>query len=89
MDGDGVKDVNSHGGTSLVVQWLRLHASTAGGVGSLPRWRTKIPHVWCGQKKSSTKNRFGDGMETGVVLGMGPRERWGGLKVDPWPAGLS
>ena len=24
------------GGTSLVVQWLRLHASTAGGMGSIP-----------------------------------------------------
>ena len=23
-------------GTSLVVQWLRLHASTAGGMGSIP-----------------------------------------------------
>ena len=32
-------------GTSLVVQWLRLHASNAGGAGSLPGWGTKIPHA--------------------------------------------
>ena len=38
-------------GTSLGVQWLRVHASTAVGVGSTLRWGTKIPHVtWCGQK---------------------------------------
>ena len=37
--------------TSLLVQWLRLHASTVGGMGSIPRWGTKIPHaVWCSQK---------------------------------------
>ena len=39
-------------GTSLVVQWLRLHASTAGGAGSIPGWGTKIPHaLWYGKKK--------------------------------------
>ena len=32
-------------GTSLVVQRLRLHASNAGGVGSIPGWGTKIPHA--------------------------------------------
>ena len=31
-------------GTSLVVQWLRLCTSTAGGMGSIPSWRAKIPH---------------------------------------------
>ena len=30
-------------GTSLAVQWLRLHASNTGGSG--PCWRTKIPHA--------------------------------------------
>ena len=35
-----------------MVQWLRLQASNAAGVGSIPERRTKIPHaVWCGQKK--------------------------------------
>ena len=32
-------------GTSLVVQWLRLRASNAGCVGSVPGWGTKIPHA--------------------------------------------
>ena len=31
-------------GTSLVVQWLRLHASMARDVGSIPGQETKIPH---------------------------------------------
>ena len=40
------------GGTSLVVQWLRLHTSSAGGMGSIPGRGTKILHVvQCGQKK--------------------------------------
>ena len=30
-------------GTSLVVQWLRLHTSNAGGLGSIPGVGTKIP----------------------------------------------
>ena len=34
----------------LVVQWLRLCTSTAGGMGSIPSWRAKIPH---GKKKLS------------------------------------
>ena len=39
------------GGTSLVVQWFRLHASNAGVMGSIPGWGTKIPHAsMCGQK---------------------------------------
>ena len=32
-------------GTSLAVQWLKLHASNAGGAGSIPDWWTKIPHA--------------------------------------------
>ena len=31
--------------TSLVVQWLRLHASAAGGAGSAPGQDTKISHA--------------------------------------------
>ena len=39
-------------GTSLVVQWLRLQASTAGGTGSIPGQGTKITHAaGCDQKK--------------------------------------
>ena len=32
-------------GASLVVQWLRLHASTVGIMGSIPGQGTKIPHA--------------------------------------------
>ena len=32
-------------GTSLVVQWLRLHAPSAGSLGSIPGWGTKISHA--------------------------------------------
>ena len=39
-------------GTSLVVEWLRCHTSTAGGMGLIPSWGTKIPHVvQSGQKR--------------------------------------
>ena len=31
---------NKAAGTSLVVQWLRLHAPNAGGLGSIPSWGT-------------------------------------------------
>ena len=40
-------------GTSLAVQWLPLHASTVGGLGSIPGQGTKIPHgLWHGQNDS-------------------------------------
>ena len=39
-------------GNSPAVQWLGLLASTAGGVGSIPGWGTKIWHaVPCDQNK--------------------------------------
>ena len=31
--------------TSLVVHWLRLCASSAEGVGSIPDWKTNIPYA--------------------------------------------
>ena len=38
------------------VLWLRLQASTAGGVGSIPGQGTKIPHdTWLSQKKKKKK----------------------------------
>ena len=45
-------------GASLVVQWLRLCASIAGGVGLTLGWRTKIPHAMsCAlPKKHKVKN---------------------------------
>ena len=40
-------------GTSLAVQWLTFHASTAGDMGSIPGQGTKIPHaLWHGQNDS-------------------------------------
>ena len=47
-------------GTSLVVQWLRPHASNARGTGSIPGWGTKIPHAAGydqGKKKKKLKNK--------------------------------
>ena len=32
-------------GTSLAVQWLRLHTSNAEDVGLIPGWGTKISHA--------------------------------------------
>ena len=43
-------------GTSLVVQWLGLWASSTGGMGSIPGWGTKIPHAaQLSQKKKKKK----------------------------------
>ena len=39
--------------TSVAVQWLRLCASTARGVGSVPGWRAKIPHTVVRPKKEN------------------------------------
>ena len=41
-------------GTSLVIQWLTLHASTPGGTGSFPDWKRKILHT-VGPKKLRKK----------------------------------
>ena len=44
-------------GNSLVVQWLRLCAFTAKGLGSIPGWGTKIPHaVEPGREKKAQDN---------------------------------
>ena len=43
------------GGTSLVVQWLRL-PSNAGGVGLIPGQWAKIPHVSQPKKKKPKQN---------------------------------
>ena len=37
--------LKNHPGTSLVVQWLRLHTSTSGGAVSSPRSGTKSWHA--------------------------------------------
>ena len=41
--------------TSLAVQWLTLHASTAQGTGLTSGWGTKIPHAaQCGEMPGSS-----------------------------------
>ena len=42
-------------GTSLAVQWLGLHTSTAGGMGLIPGQGTKIPQAAQPKKKKKTK----------------------------------
>ena len=43
-------------GNSLAVQWLGLHASTAGGTGSIPGRGTNIPHAMRHSQKKPPKN---------------------------------
>ena len=51
-----------------MVQWLGLHASTAGGNSLIPLWGTKIPHaMWCGQKKKSSLGKKKGGCRKGFV----------------------
>ena len=74
-------------GTSLAVQWLRLCASTAGGTGSIPGWRTKILHATKGGQKIKkkkkdwqiVKNRF----RAGVRGGQHVAGKWGDLLLPP------
>ena len=48
----------AHAGTSLVVQWLRPHSSSAEDVGSIPGPGTKIPHAaQYGQKQTNKQTR--------------------------------
>ena len=42
-------------GVSLAVQWLRLHASNAGGTGSILGWGTELPHAVVQPKKKNPK----------------------------------
>ena len=45
-------------GTSLVVQWLRFCTSTAGVVGSIPGWETKVPQAtWQDKNKQIDKKQ--------------------------------
>ena len=50
----------------MVVQWIRLRASSAGGAGSIPGWETKIftcHAVWPKAKKKTKKNTKKRGAE--------------------------
>ena len=41
-------------GTSLVIQWLRLHTFSAGDVDMIPGWAAKIPHAVQHDSKKET-----------------------------------
>ena len=63
---------------SLVVQWLGLHAPTAGGTGLIPSWGTKILQtLWYSQKKKKiyiqNRNRLID-IENKLMVTKGERE---------------
>ena len=45
-------------GNSLAVQWLGLHASTAGDTGFIPGWGTKIPHAARHSQKNKINNKI-------------------------------
>ena len=45
-------------GISLVVQWLRLCTSTAGGTGSIPGWTAKIPHAMGYVQEKKKRNQL-------------------------------
>ena len=53
-------------GTSLAVQWLRLCASNAGGVGSIPGAGTKIPHALRPKKEKRKKPELK--LETSIAI---------------------
>ena len=51
-----VLDMDSQKGDFLAVQWLRLCAPNAEGMGSIPGWGAKTLHAtWHGQKKKKKK----------------------------------
>ena len=49
--------------TSLVVQWLRLHASKAGDVGSIAGRGNEIPHAMRWDKKKNVRSV----LDTGII----------------------
>ena len=47
---------SKNAGTSLAVQWFRLHAPSSRRTGSIPGWGTKNLHVaWCSRNKKNFK----------------------------------
>ena len=56
MSGFQVSKLQKTSRDFLAVQWLRLHTSTAGGVGLIPGQGTKIPHA---TQPSKTKQNSG------------------------------
>ena len=53
-----------------MIQWLRLSASTVGGMGSIPGQGTKIPHAArCGQKKKKMEGEILNILQTEKTIG--------------------
>ena len=48
---------NAGAGTSLAAQWLRLHVSTTGDMGSVSGRGTKIPIMLCNVAKDFLKRK--------------------------------
>ena len=56
--------------TSLAVQWLRLHVSTAGCTGLIPGRGTKIPHAeWHRLKKKKKEKKSISDSGKGLIAG--------------------
>jgi len=70
-----IKGVYCKAGIFLVVQWLRLHAYNAGGVGLISGKGIKIPHASC----CSPKLGFPGGQEYTCQFRRHKR-----LGFDPW-----
>ena len=81
--------------TSLIVQWWKLHATNAEGVGSIPGGGTKISHATGhGQRIKRWKNRKCEILSAligalGRPRGLGWGGRWKGVSgwgthVNPW-----
>ena len=58
-------------GTSLVVQWLSLCASTLGGAGLIPGWGTRFPHT--NQHSQKKKKKKGHGLWDGCTIEVSPQ----------------
>jgi len=71
-----LKSEHAEIGPFLVVQWLRLHTSTAGGVGPIPGWGTinKIPRASRCCKKKGRKKKEPEGIARVIVIKTGNTE---------------
>ena len=58
------------GGTSPVVQWLRLRSADAGGAGSIPGWGTRIPRALRFGQKKKKKKRWSGGLHKATWDGL-------------------
>ena len=68
-EGEDTLGTKERRGTSLEGQWLRFHAYSAEGLGSVLDRGTKIPQAaWCRGKKK--KREWGEKRETSLLLGL-------------------